>query len=81
MKDYKALKAASKTSVSKTNEGVYYLTTKNYNGKSGVELSDSLDRVLIEDIDSYISSLSSTITALTAEKADYEQLKTDLEAL
>ena len=40
-----------------------------------------LDRVLIEDIDSYISSLSSTITALTAEKADYEQLKTDLEAL
>lgn len=81
MKDYKALKTASKTSVSKTNEGVYYLTTKNYNGKSGAELGDSLDRVSIEDIDSYISSLSSTITALTAEKADYEQLKTDLEAL
>ena len=40
MKDYKALKTASKTSVSKTNEGVYFLTTKNYDRKSGDELNE-----------------------------------------
>ena len=45
MKDYKALKTASKTSVSKTNEGIYFLTTKNYDRKSGDVLSDSVEQV------------------------------------
>ena len=40
-----------------------------------------IDRVNIESVDIHISSLTSTITSLTSEKADYEQLKTDLEAL
>ena len=81
MKDYKSLKSASKTSITKTNEGVYFLTTKNYDKKLGTELSDTIDRVNIESLDIHISSLTSTITSLTSEKADYEQLKTDLEAL
>jgi hypothetical protein len=81
MKDYKALKTASKTSVSKTNEGVYYLTTKNYDKKSGAELSDSVEQVRIDDINIRISNLSTLISESTAEKADFEQLKTDLEAL
>ena len=81
MKDYKALKTASKTSVSKTNEGVYYLTTKNYDKKSGAELSDSVEQVRIDDINIRISNLSTLISESTAEKTDFEQLKTDLEAL
>jgi|10_taG_2_1085330.scaffolds.fasta_scaffold22333_3 hypothetical protein len=81
MKDYKALKSASKVSIAKTNEGKYYLTKKNYNSDTGAELDDSISQVRIEDVDTRISNLSANITADTAEKADYEQLKTDLEAL
>ena len=81
MKDYKALKTASKTSVSKTNEGVYFLTTKNYDRKSGDALNDSVEQVRIDDINIRISNLSTLISESTAEKADFEQLKTDLEAL
>ena len=81
MKDYKDLKSASKTSITKTNEGVYFLTTKNYDKKLGTELGDTIDRINIESLDIHISSLTSTIASLNSEKADYEQLKTDLEAL
>jgi hypothetical protein len=81
MKDYKALKSASKVSISKTNEGQYFITKKNYNIDTGAELDDSIKQVRIEDINTNITNMSSHITALTAEKADYEQLKTDLEAL
>ncbi len=81
MKDYKALKAASKVSITKTNEGKYFITKKNYNVDTGAELDDSINQVRIEDINTNITTLSSSITSLTAEKEDYEQLKTDLEAL
>ncbi len=81
MKDYKALKAASKVSITKTNEGKYFITKKNYNVDTGTELDDSINQVRIEDINTNITNMSSQITSLTAEKEDYEQLKTDLEAL
>ena len=81
MKDYKALKSSSKISISKTNEGQYFITKKNYNIDTGAELDDSIKQVRIEDINTNITNISSNLTALTAEKADYEQLKTDLEAL
>ena len=81
MKDYKALKSASKVSISKTNEGQYFITKKNYNMDTGVELDDSINQVRIEDINTRVTSISAQITALTSEKADFEQLKTDLEAL
>jgi hypothetical protein len=81
MKDYKALKSASKVSISKTNEGQYFITKKNYNMDTGAELDDSISQVRIEDINTRVTSISAQITALTSEKADFEQLKTDLEAL
>ena len=81
MKDYKALKSASKVSISKTNEGQYFITKKNYNIDTGEESNDSINQVRIEDINTRVTSISAQITALTSEKADFEQLKTDLEAL
>ena len=81
MKDYKALKAASKVSITKTNEGKYFITKKNYNVDTGEAKDDSISQVTIDNINNSITSLSANITADTALKADYEQLKTDLEAL
>ena len=81
MKNYKALKSASKVSISKTNDGLYYITKKNYNIDTGAEENDSISRVEIADIDVRVSHISALSTELTNEKADLEQLKTDLEAL
>lgn len=81
MKDYKALKAASKVSITKTNEGKYFITKKNYNVDTGEAKDDSISQVTIDNINNSITSLSANITADTALKQDYEQLKTDLEAL
>ena len=81
MINYKALKSASKVSLSKTNDGLYYITKKNYNTDTGAEENDSMSRVVITDIDTRVSQISAQSTELTNEKADLEQLKTDLEAL
>tara|TARA_R110002012_G_scaffold57778_1_gene149106 strand:- start:407 stop:652 length:246 start_codon:yes stop_codon:yes gene_type:complete len=81
MINYKALKSASKVSLSKTNDGLYYITKKNYNTDTGAEENDSISRVIITDIDTRVSIISTQSTQLTNEKADLEQLKTDLEAL
>ena len=81
MKDYKALKAASKVSITKTNEGKYFITKKNYNADTGAAKDDSISQVTIDNINNSITSLSANITADTALKQDYAQLKTDLEAL
>ena len=81
MKDYKALKAASKVSIAKTNEDKYFITKKNYNVDTGAAKDDSISQVNIDDINNTVTSLTSQITSATALKADYAQLKTDLEAL
>ena len=81
MKNYKALKSASKVSLSKTNDDLYYITKKNYNVNTGVEENDSISRIEIADIEARISLISAQSTELANEKADLEQLKTDLEAL
>ena len=81
MKDYKALKAASKVSISKTNEGQYFITKKNYDSDTGAAKDDSISQITIDNINGVVTSLSNQITNATAEKEDYEQLKTDLEAL
>ena len=81
MKNYKALKSASKVSISKTNDGLYYITKKNYNTDTGAEENDSISRIVIADIDVRVSIISAHSTDLANEKADLEQLKTDLEAL
>tara|TARA_R110000824_G_scaffold400736_1_gene609195 strand:- start:302 stop:547 length:246 start_codon:yes stop_codon:yes gene_type:complete len=81
MKNYKALKAASKVSISKTNEGQYFITKKNYDSDTGAAKDDSISQITIDNINGVVTSLSNQITNATAEKEDYEQLKTDLEAL
>tara|TARA_R110002020_G_scaffold334754_1_gene549983 strand:- start:234 stop:479 length:246 start_codon:yes stop_codon:yes gene_type:complete len=81
MKDYKALKSASKVSIAKTNEGKYFITKKNYNPDTGEAKDDTIEQVRIEDIDTRVTNLSALITESTDEKAELEQLKTDLEAL
>ena len=81
MKNYKALKAASKVSISKTNEGQYFITKKNYDSDTGAAKDDSISQITIDNINGVVTNLSNQITNATAEKEDYEQLKTDLEAL
>ena len=81
MINYKALKSASKVSLSKTNDGLYYITKKNYNADTGAEESDSISKAEINEISNRIDNCSKVISDYTAEKADLEQLKTDLEAL
>ena len=81
MINYKVLKAASKVSIAKTNEDKYFITKKNYNVDTGEAKDDSISQIRIEEIDTRVSRISESITSLTSEKADYEQLKTDLEAL
>ena len=80
MKGYKAAKSAGKLSLAKTGNK-YLMIKKNYDPDTGAELDDSTTEYFIESITGRISSLDDQITKLTAEKADYEQLKTDFEAL
>lgn len=80
MNGYKAAKEAGKLSVAKTGDK-YFIIKKNYDPDTGVQLDDSTTEYHIEILTSRISSIDAQITALTAEKADFEQLKTDLEAL
>ena len=80
MKGYKASKTASKVSVAKTGDK-YLLIKKNYDPDTGSELDDSTTEYFIESVTGKITDIDAKITALTAEKADYEQLKTDFEAL
>ena len=80
MNGYKSAKEAGKLSVAKTGDK-YFIIKKNYDSDTGVQLDDSTTEYHIEILTSRISSIDAQITALTAEKADFEQLKTDLEAL
>ena len=75
MKNYKALKSASKVSLSKTNDGLYYITKKNYNTDTGVEENDSISRVIIADIDARVSIISTQSTELTNEKSRFRAIK------
>ena len=80
MKGYKAAKSAGKLSLAKTGNK-YLMIKKNYDSDTGAELDDSTTEYFIESVTGRITAIDAQITALTAEKADYEQLKTDFEAL
>ena len=80
MNGYKAAKAASKLSIAKTGNK-YFIIKKNYDSDTGVQLDDSTTEYFIDNLSSMVTGIEAQITALTAEKADYEQLKTDFEAL
>ena len=80
MKGYKAAKSAGKLSLAKTGNK-YLMIKKNYDPDTGAELDDSTTEYFIESVTGRITAIDAQITALTSEKADYEQLKTDFEAL
>ena len=81
MKNYKALKAASKVSIAKNSEDEYYTTKTNYDADTGDALDDTTSQVRMANLEQSIEFLTKQISSDTALKADYEQLKTDLEAL
>ena len=80
MNGYKTAKAAGKTSVSKTGDK-YFVIKKRYDPDTGAELDDSTGEHFINNISQRVTHIETQITSLTSEKEDYEQLKTDLEAL
>tara|TARA_R110002020_G_scaffold372202_2_gene583696 strand:+ start:233 stop:475 length:243 start_codon:yes stop_codon:yes gene_type:complete len=80
MVGYKVAKTAGKTTVSKTGDK-YFLIKKRYDPDTGAEQEDSISEHYIDNISRKVTDIETRITALTSEKADYEQLKTDLEAL
>ena len=80
MKNYKKLKAANKVSIANDN-GVIKITKKNYDIGTGEELSDVIEMINPSMIADIVSNIDAQITSLTEEKADYEQLKTDFDAL
>jgi len=81
MKNYKALKAASKVSIAKNSENEYYTTKKNYDADTGDALDDTTSQVRMANLVQNIENITKQISSDTALKEDYEQLKTDLEAL
>ena len=80
MVGYKVAKAAGKTTVSKTGDK-YILIKKRYDPDTGAELDDLAQEHFIDNISRRVTDIEAQITRLTSEKEDYEQLKTDLEAL
>ena len=80
MVGYKASKEAGKASVAKTGDK-YFIIRKRYNPDTGAALDDSTEEHLIDSLSQRITNIESNITSLTSEKEDWEQLKTDFEAL
>ena len=80
MKNYKKLKQANKVSIENDN-GSIKVTRKNYDIGTGEELNDIVESITPSMIASIVSNIDAQITSLTEEKADYEQLKTDFDAL
>ena len=80
MKNYRAMKAASKWSVRKYGDRLQVLK-KVYDSSTGVQGSDSTQDYTLTGIASEITRITNRITELTNEKADMVQLDTDLKAL
>tara|TARA_R100000742_G_C4278624_1_gene101703 strand:- start:1847 stop:2089 length:243 start_codon:yes stop_codon:yes gene_type:complete len=80
MKNYKKLKEANKVSIANDN-GVIKITKKSYDIGTGEELDDVVEMINPSMVTDIVSDIDAQITSLTKEKADYEQLKTDYEAL
>ena len=84
MRNYKALKTASKVSVRKQDvDGVDILQTvsKVYDKSTGEVQDDKVTSCSISQISSDIDSCKSQVAKIQAEQADLEQLETDLKAL
>ena len=75
IKNYKAMKSASKVSIAKTdNDTVFKITRKVFDADTGQAKDDIEQSMPMEFIESRLAQI-------TAEKEDLEQFKTDAEAL
>ena len=81
MKNYKSLKSENNLTLSKESDGNFKIAKKSFNPDNGNAIDDEISIHQLEFVTSAISSLTDTIASLTSEKEDYEQLKTDMEAL
>ena len=80
MKGYKQYKTAEKWSVRKWGD-VLQLVKKIWDKNTGEQGTDKVQEVNIDECTRRISVLESQIASITAEKEDWELLKTDLTAL
>ena len=75
IKNYKAMKSASKISVATTSsDAVFKVTRKVFDADTGEAKDDVEQNIPMEFV-------NSRLAAITAEKEDLEQFKTDAEAL
>jgi hypothetical protein len=81
MKNYKAIKAKNNLTLTKESDGSFKITKKAFNPDTGESIDDEVSTHALEFVTSAISALTDNIASLTLEKEDYEQLKTDMEAL
>jgi len=82
IKNYKAMKSASKVSVAKTDsDTVFKVTRKVFDTDTGSAKDDKVENTPIEFVNARIEQCTAEINSWTAEKADLEQFKTDAEAL
>lgn len=80
MKGYKQYKESEKWSVRKWGDSLQ-VVKKVWNASTGEAGADAVQDVRIDECTRQISSLESQIANLTAEKEDWELLKTDISAL
>ena len=81
MKNYKALKAASKVTLEKVDDTKYKMIKKVYDPETGVALEDREYIEYTEFLDGIISGLEDHVAESTSELEDWKLLKEDLEAL
>tara|TARA_R100001443_G_scaffold115441_2_gene133219 strand:+ start:912 stop:1166 length:255 start_codon:yes stop_codon:yes gene_type:complete len=81
IKNYKAMKTASKIAIATDDNSGIKVTKKQFNSDTGEALDDKVEYLNLEFVTNRISAIDTMTTELAAEKADLEQFKTDAEAL
>ena len=81
IKNYKAMKTASKIAIATDENSGIKVTKKQFNSDTGEALDDKVEYLNLEFVTNRITAIDTMTTELAAEKADLEQFKTDAEAL
>lgn len=81
IKNYKAMKTASKIAISTDDNSGIKVTKKQFDSDTGTALDDKVEYINIEFVTNRIANIDTMTTELAAEKADLAQFKTDAEAL
>tara|TARA_Y100000310_G_C20532704_1_gene739312 strand:- start:19 stop:261 length:243 start_codon:yes stop_codon:yes gene_type:complete len=80
MRNYQALKAASKVSVKKEGDELQ-VVKKCYNSDTGEATSDSVQAYSLSEVKREIDYCKSEVAKQQADQAEWEALETDLKAL